>query len=60
MDKIDGFYTATQTVMRDLRERGQDVGQTIAEYSEVRYGPDLPDDVFTERYLRKPPREYLK
>jgi len=60
MDKIDGFYTATQTVMRDLRERGEDVGQTVAEYSEVRYGPDLPDDVFTERYLRKPPREYLK
>ena len=60
LDVIDGFYTATRTVMRDLRERGEDVGQTIAEYSEVRYGIDLPDDVFTERYLRRPPREYLK
>jgi hypothetical protein len=33
MEVIDGFYTATRAVMRDLRERGKDVGPTIAEYS---------------------------
>ena len=60
MDKIDGYITPTQTVMRDLRDKGTSVAQTVAEYSDVQYGIDLPENIFTERFLRKPPQEYLK
>jgi hypothetical protein len=60
MRQIDGYWTATKAETRDLREQGEAVARTVAEYSDVRYGLELPDDVFTERYLRKPPREYLE
>jgi hypothetical protein len=35
-------------------------GKTVMEYSNVRYNVGLPGDVFTERYLRRPPFAYLK
>ncbi|MGD2174941.1 MAG: outer membrane lipoprotein-sorting protein [Candidatus Brocadiaceae bacterium] len=59
-DQIDGYWTTTKAEMVDLRERGPKKAHTVAEYSDVRYGIDLPDEIFTERYLRKPPREHLK
>jgi len=59
MKEIDGYWTATKAEMRDLREQGEAVAHTVAEYSDIRYGVELPEDIFTERYLRKPPREYL-
>jgi hypothetical protein len=61
MDRVDGYITPTQTVMRDLRDKSdQNVAQTVAEYSDVKYGIDLPENIFTERFLRKPPREQLQ
>jgi len=35
-------------------------GSTTIEYSTVEYDKGLPEDIFTERYLRNPPREYIK
>ncbi len=29
------------------------------DYSDVKYNLDLPEDIFTERYLRQPP-QYLR
>ncbi|MFO7957490.1 MAG: outer membrane lipoprotein-sorting protein [Candidatus Brocadiia bacterium] len=60
MDKVDDYWTALKTEMVDLREQGPENPKTVAEYSGVQYGIELPDSIFTERYLRKPPREYLK
>lgn len=60
MKQVDGYWTATKAVMRDLRERDTAVAHTVAEYSDIQYGIELPEDIFTERYLRKAPREYLK
>ncbi len=60
MEQIDGHWTATRTQMIDYREQGPQDARTVAEYSEVAYGAELPDDIFSKRYLRKPPREYLK
>jgi len=60
MKEIQGFWTATKTQMLDLREKGKKVAGTVAEYSDVRYSIELPEDIFTERYLRKAPREYLQ
>jgi len=42
--------------MSDLRTGGS----TTLEYSSVEYDVGLSDDLFTERYLRTPPTEYLK
>jgi hypothetical protein len=60
MKAIQGFPTATKAEMIDYREQGPKTAYTLAEYSNIEYGIDLPDDIFTERYLRTPPRDYLK
>jgi len=56
---IQDFPTVTRARMIDYREQGDRPASTLAEYSDIEYGIDLPDDIFTERYLRRPPREYL-
>jgi outer membrane lipoprotein-sorting protein len=46
-----------------LASRMQDTkmgGYTTLEYSDVEYNIDLPESIFTERYLRRAPRSYLK
>ena len=56
VDTIQGFPTVTKARMKDLRTGSA----TEMEYAEVTYNIGLPDDIFTERYLRKPPTEYLR
>lgn len=56
VDTVDGRLTVTRSKMSDLRAQGH----TTLKYSEVTYNAGIPDDVFTERYLRKPPRKYLR
>ena len=34
--------------------------KTVMEYVSVDYDVGLPEDIFTERYLRRAPREYLR
>ena len=53
---IDGRPTVTKSQMTDHRQESQ----TVMEYGEVKYDIGLPDDIFTERFLRRPPREFLK
>jgi hypothetical protein len=62
VEDVKGYPTATQAEMIDYREQGlpNTYAHTLAEYSDIEYGVDLPDDIFTERYLRTPPRDYLK
>lgn len=56
VETIDGFPTVTQSRMEDLRTQSV----TRMSYSNVKYNIGLPDDIFTERYLRNAPREYLR
>jgi len=60
MDQVGGNWTVLEAEMQDLREKGKQAARTKAEYSDVLYGIDLPDDIFTERYLRRAPRDYLE
>ena len=53
---IQGYPTVTSSRMQDLQRKGE----TIIEYSDVAYDIGLPDDIFTERYLRRPPLKYLR
>lgn len=56
VETIDGHPTVVESRMEDKRIGGT----TTMVYSAVDYDIGLPDDIFTERYLRNPPREYLR
>lgn len=54
--KIDGFPVITKAKMSDSRLGGH----TLVSYSKIKYNNKLPENIFSERYLRKPPRQHLK
>jgi hypothetical protein len=56
VETIQGFPTVVQSRMRDLATKSE----TVIEYSSVQYDIDVPDSIFTERYLRQAPTEYLR
>ncbi len=56
VENIQGYQTVTQGKMKDLRTGSQ----TILSYSGVQYNIGLPEDIFTERYLRTPPMNYIR
>ncbi|MCB9881094.1 MAG: outer membrane lipoprotein-sorting protein [Planctomycetes bacterium] len=56
VETIQGKPTTTIARMSDLRTGGY----TETTYTNVVYDLDLPADIFTERYLKRPPRSYLK
>ena len=53
--QIQGYWTVTKARMTDLRTGRY----TDVEYSGVKYDTGLGEDIFTERYLRRPPKEHL-
>ncbi len=53
VETIGGFTTVTKSKISDLGSGGH----TITEFTNVKYNINLDDDLFTERYLRRPPRE---
>lgn len=56
VETIQGYPTVTEGRMKDLRSGSE----TVLTYSSVQYDIYLPEDIFTERYLRTPPMNYLK
>lgn len=56
VETISGYPTVTQARMRDLRTQGE----TVITYTGVTYNLGLPADIFSERYLRNPPKTYLR
>jgi len=56
MKQIDGYWTVTKSEMADLKTKSN----TVLEYENVKYNIGIPEDVFTERYLRRAPQSYLK
>jgi hypothetical protein len=54
--QIQGYQTVAKSQMTDLRTGAS----TTMEYQSVEYDVGLNDNLFTERYLRTPPEEYLK
>jgi len=56
IENIQGHPTVVKSKAVDL-ESG---GNTVSEFSDVKYDLGLPGDLFTERYLRRPPRKWLK
>jgi outer membrane lipoprotein-sorting protein len=56
VETIQGFPTVTKSRMKNLR----DGSHTVIEYTDVVYDVGVPKDIFTERYLRQPPIQYLR
>jgi len=53
---IDGYPTVIDSQMDDNLSGGK----TILNYSDIKYSQGLPEDIFTERYLRRPAKKYLQ
>ena len=51
-----GYPTVTRSRVKDLKSGGE----TVSEFSKIQYNIGLNDKIFTERYLRRPPREVRK
>lgn len=56
VEVIDGHPTVTSSRMSDHKQGGS----TSMTYEDVRYDTGLADDIFSERYLRNPPRKLLR
>jgi predicted RND superfamily exporter protein/outer membrane lipoprotein-sorting protein len=56
IEEIDGFPTVTVRSMKDLKK---DHATTVT-FTEVQYDIGIDSDIFAERYLKNPPREYIQ
>jgi hypothetical protein len=56
VETINDYPTVTQASMEDLRTGSK----TLMNYSAISYDIDVPDDIFSERYLRRAPIKYLR
>jgi len=56
VDTIQGHPTVIKSLMKDLRTGSS----TLLEYTQVHYNIGIPNEIFTERYLRQPPMKYLR
>jgi hypothetical protein len=54
--EIQGYPTIIKSKMTDLRTNGY----TVIDYSDVKYDVGVEEDIFSERYLKRPPYKYLK
>jgi outer membrane lipoprotein-sorting protein len=52
---VGGYVTVTQMKAEDLNAKSS----TVSTFSDIKYDAGLTDDVFTERYLRRPPLQWI-
>jgi hypothetical protein len=53
---IQGYPTVTRMKAVDLNANSN----TVTEFSAIAYDLGLNEDIFTERFLRTPPQQWLK
>ncbi len=56
VEVIDGIPTPTFRKMENIKKNQY----TTVEFSGIRYNVGLDESIFTERYLKNPPREYIR
>lgn len=56
VEKIQDFPTVVKSVVKNL----QTGSKTEMEFGDVQYDIGLEDNIFTERYLQRPPREAIR
>jgi outer membrane lipoprotein-sorting protein len=53
---IQGYPTVTESVVKDLNTGGS----TVNTFTNIKYDIGLKENIFTERFLRRPPREVTR
>ena len=56
VEEIQGFPTVVRSIVSNLKTGSK----TEMEFSKIKYNVGLNDSIFTERYLRRPPREAVR
>jgi outer membrane lipoprotein-sorting protein len=56
IEDVDGIKTMTVRSMENIRKGGI----TTIEFADIDYNVGLKTDLFTERYLKNPPREFVR
>lgn len=56
VETIQGFPTVTESVVKDLNSGGS----TVNTFKNIQYDIGLKENIFTERFLRRPPREVTR
>jgi predicted RND superfamily exporter protein/outer membrane lipoprotein-sorting protein len=56
IEEIDGIVTVSQRTMKDVKKNHY----TTVEFTDVKYNVGVSPDIFAERYLKNPPREYIQ
>jgi hypothetical protein len=56
IEKIQGFPTVVKSTVSNLKTGSK----TEMEFSKVKYDINLKDSIFTDRYLKRPPREAMR
>ena len=56
IETVDGIPTATIRSIENLKKGSK----TIVEFNKISYNVGLHEDLFTERYLKNPPRKYIR
>ena len=56
LKEVNGMWTVMKRTMENVK-RGH---KTIVEYIDVKYNVGIPDNLFTERFLRNPPRRWIQ
>jgi outer membrane lipoprotein-sorting protein len=56
IETIDGIETVTVRSMENVKKGSR----TVVEFSAIDYNVGLTEDIFTERYLKNPPRKYIR
>jgi len=56
VEDVQSYPTITEMKAQDLNSGGN----TVITYNKIKYDIGLTDDIFTERYLRRPPVKWIK
>jgi len=56
IEEIDGIPTITTRVMKNIKKKSH----TVVAFSSISYDVGIDESLFTERYLKNPPRKYIK
>jgi len=56
IEEVNGIMTMTSRSMENVKKGGK----TVIEFSNIEYNVGMKSDLFTERYLKNPPRKYVR
>jgi hypothetical protein len=56
IEDIDGVLTVTLRRMENVKKKSF----TVVDFSKISYNVGIDEELFTERYLKNPPRKYIK